>query len=133
MFALISSSLYEDIFKKFLYESPIQWSVGDSISVIFIFILFFGLLMMPSILAGESSQLKDVMQSWFNKDARRAKRISLALKELDKKYQVKIYNIDFLNQEHWMWKLVLPSLLKHFVAIDFYIRNDQKRAMQKKT
>ena len=132
MFALLSSSLYEDVFKKLLFQTPLQWNVGDSISIVFVLVLFFGLLMMPSILAGESSQLKDILQTWFNKDARRVKRIRLALKELDKKYEIKIYNIDFLKQNHWMWKLVVPSLIKHFVSIDFYIRNDQKRVIEKR-
>ena len=132
MFALISSSLYEDVFKKILFETPLNWTVGDSISLLFVLILFLGLLMMPSILDGESSQLKDVLQAWFNKDARRVKRIRIALKELDKKYQVKIYNIDFLSENHWMWKLIVPSLVNHFQELDFFVRNDQKRVVEKR-
>ena len=132
MFALISSSLYEDVFKKIIFESPLSWTMGDSISMIFVLIFFFGLLMMPSILDGESSQLKEVLNAWFNKDARRVKRVKLALEELDKKYQVKIYNIDFLDENHWMWKLIVPCLVKHFQELDFFLRNDQKKVCEKR-
>ncbi len=132
MFALISSSLYEDVFKKIIFESPLSWTMGDSISMLFVLIFFFGLLMMPSILDGESSQLKEVLNAWFNKDARRVKRVRLALQELDKKYQVKIYNIDFLDENHWMWKLIVPCLVKHFQELDFFVRNDQKRVCEKR-
>lgn len=132
LFALISSSLYEDVLKKILFETPFAWSVNDSISVVFVLLFFFGLLMMPSILDGESSQLKDGLQAWFNKDTRRLKRLKLAIKELDKKYQINIYNIDLLPDEHWMWKLVVPTILKHFLHVDFYIRKDQQRVVEKR-
>ncbi len=132
MFALLSSSLYEDVFKKILFESPLAWEVSDSISMLFVLLFFFGLVMMPSILEGERSQLKNVLESWFNKDARRRKRLILAFKELDKKCQIKIYNIDLLEDEHWMWKLVVPTVIKHFIDIDFFIRNDQKRVILKR-
>ena len=127
MFALLSTSLYEDVFKKILFESPLNWNINDSISMLFVLLFFFGLVMMPSILQGESSQLKNVLQSWFNKDAKRLKRINHAFEELDKKYQIKIYNIGILEEEHWMWKLVVPTILEHFIEVDFYIRNDQKK------
>lgn len=132
LFALISSSMYEDILKKMIFESPFDWSTNDSISIFFVLIFFFGLLMMPSILDGESSQLKDVLQAWFNKDTRRLKRLKIALDELDKKYQINIYNIDLLEETHWIWKLVVPSLLKQFINIDFYVRNDQKKVIEKR-
>lgn len=132
MFALLSTSLYEDVFKKIIFESPLEWTSNDSISMLFVFLFFFGLLMMPSILEGESSQLKNGLQAWFNKDARRLKKLRLSFKELDKKYQVNIYNIDLLEDEHWMWKLVVPTMLKHFINIDFYVRSDQKRVISKR-
>jgi hypothetical protein len=132
MFALLSTSLYEDVFKKILFESPLEWNMNDSISMLFVLLFFFGLLMMPSILEGESSQLKNGLQAWFNKDARRLKKLRLSFKELDKKYQVNIYNIDLLDDEHWMWKLIVPTMLKHFVNIDFHVRSDQKRVISKR-
>lgn len=130
LFALISSSLYEDVLKKVIFESPIEWTSNDSISMLFVLLFFFGLLMMPSILDGESSQLKDGLQAWFNKDARRLKRLRIALEDLDKKYQINIYNIDFLDNKHWMWRLVTPTILKHFQNVNFYVRNDQKRVVE---
>lgn len=132
LFALISSSLYEDILKKMIFESPIAWTTNDSISMIFVLIFFFGLLMMPSILDGESSQLKDALQAWFNKDTRRLKRLKVMLKELDKKYQIHIYNIDLLENNHWVWKLLVPSLINNFINIDFFVRNDQKKVIEKR-
>jgi len=132
LFALISSSLYEDVLKKLLFETPFSWTINDSISIAFVLLFFFGLLMMPSILDGESSQLKDGLQAWFNKDTRRLKRLKLSFEELDKKYQINIYNIDLLTNEHWMWKLVVPTLVKHFLNVDFYIRNDQQKLIEKR-
>ena len=80
LFALISSSLYEDIFKKILFETPFDWTINDSISILFVLLFFFGLLMMPSILEGESSQLKNGLISWFNKDTRKSKILTSKLK-----------------------------------------------------
>ncbi len=132
LFALISSSLYEDILKKIIFEYPFEWTNTETISMFFVVLFFFGLLMMPSILDGESSQLKDGLQSWFNKDTRRKKRLQLALRTLDKKYAIAFYNIDLLDNEHWMWRLVVPCFLEHFQEIDFHVRNDQKKSMKKR-
>ncbi len=129
LFALISSSLYEDIFKKVIFESPFAWSTDDTISMFFVLLFFFGLLMMPSILDGESSQLKDGLQSWFNKDTRRKKRLQVSLHSLDKKYQIAFYNIDLLEESHWMWRLVIPSFVNYFQNISFHCRNDQKKTL----
>jgi tetratricopeptide (TPR) repeat protein len=130
LFALISSSLYEDMFKKILFETPFDLGFNDYISLFFVLIFFFGLLMMPSILEGESSQLKDGLQSWFNKDTRRLKRLQVALKELSRKTPVNIYNVDILEKNHWMNRLIIPTLLKNFDEVNFYVRNDLKKVLE---
>ena len=132
LFALISSSLYEDLLKKIIFEYPFVWELGDSISILFVILFFFGLVMMPSILDGESSQFKDVLQSWFNKDARVLKRLSLGFKNIDKKCVINIYNMDLEDENHWLYKLVLKAITKRFVELNIYVRNDQKKSLARK-
>ncbi|RXJ86741.1 lipopolysaccharide assembly protein LapB [Arcobacter sp. CECT 8985] len=132
MFAIISASIYEDISKKILFEMPFEWSVNDTISLFFVGLFFIGLVMMPSILDGESSQFKEFLLSWFNKDARRLKRVSIILSSLDSKTKINIYNADLLDTQHWLWKIVISSILKRFVIVNFYVRNDQIKQVSKK-
>ena len=49
---------------------PFDWVLNDYIALGFVFI-FFLVYLMPSILEGEGSELKDLILSWFNKDVRR--------------------------------------------------------------
>lgn len=130
LFALISSSLYEDMFKRVLFETPFNWGSDDYISLFFVLIFFFGLLMMPSILEGESSQLKDGLKSWFNKDTRRVKKINFSFSQLDNNKIMNIYNIEVLDDNHWMYRLVIPTLLKKFHKINFHVRDDQKTVLE---
>ena len=132
LFALISSSLYEDIFKKILFETPFDWTINDSISILFVLLFFFGLLMMPSILEGESSQLKNGLISWFNKDTRKSKILTSKLKQLNKNSIINIYNIDTLESNHWTWRLLIPILLNNYKNINFYTRKDKKKTIDKR-
>lgn len=132
LFALISSSLYEDLMKKILLESPFDWSGNDTIAFLFVLLFFFGLVLMPSILDGEGSQFKEALKSWFNKDTRLLKRLRLSMSVFDKKSVVRIYNIDVLTQEHWAWRLMMPCLLNHFMNVELYVRSDQKKRMEKR-
>ncbi|QKF82214.1 hypothetical protein [Halarcobacter ebronensis] len=132
LFALISSSLYEDIVKKVIFESPFPWSSNDTISILFVLLFFFGLILMPSILDGEGSEFKESLKAWINKDIRVLKRLKVALNSLDKKYKIKIYNIDLLEENHWMWRLVMPIVINHFSYIEIYVRNDLKKRTQKR-
>lgn len=132
LFALISSSLYEDIFKKIIFETPFTWTQNDTISIFFVIVFFLGLVMMPSILDGESSEFKEVLKSWFNKDARIQKRLKLSFNNLDKKSQINIYNIDILEKNHWMWRLILPLLLKNFLKINIFVRNDLAKPIKRR-
>lgn len=132
MFAIISASIYEDISKKILFEMPFSWSLNDTVSLFFVALFFIGLVMMPSILDGESSQFKEFLLSWFNKDTRRLKRLSLMLGSLDKKTKVNIYNVDLLTSEHWFWKIVIKAILKRFISVNFYVRNDQVKTVEKR-
>jgi len=132
LFALISSSLYEDILKKIIFESPFDWGINDTISILFVLLFFFGLVMMPSILDGEGSEFKEALKSWFNKDTRVLKRLKLGFNNLDKKYEINIYNIELLDKQHWMWRLVLPHILKNFLNVNIYVRNDLKKSVKKR-
>lgn len=132
LFALISSSLYEDIMKKLIFEFPFEWKINDSVSMLFVLLFFFGLVLMPSILDGEGSEFKESLKAWFNKDIRVLKRLRASLHSFDKKTVVNIYNIDFLEKNHWIWRLVIPILLNHFININIYTRRDLKKRVEKK-
>ena len=71
--AFLSVSIYEDFLKKIVFEMPFDWVLNDYIALGFVLVFFFGLLMMPSILDGEGSEFKNILYSWFNKDARKLK------------------------------------------------------------
>ncbi len=132
MFALISASIYEDIFKKIIFEFPFQWQLNDTVAILFVSFFFIGLVMMPSILDGESSQFRNLLQSWFNKETRRLKKLNVALDFLDKKTQINLYNFDLVDEEHWLWKVIVVAILKRFNNVNFYIRNDQSKNMYKR-
>lgn len=130
MFALLSSSMYEDVIKKIILETPFVWERADTISLIFVIIFFMGLILMPSILDGEHSQLKELLKSWFNKHSRIIKRINFLLHPIDKKYSIHCYNIDLEDKEHWIWKVAITCLISHFKEITFHVRNDQKNMLE---
>lgn len=132
MFALISASIYEDLFKKIIFEMPFDWNLNDSVALVFVLIFFFGLVSMPSILDGESSQFKTLLQAWFNKDARRLKRLNLALASIDKKIVINLYNVDLALKEHWIWSVLVKALVNRFTNINFYVRNDQSKIIYKR-
>jgi len=126
LFALLSSSMYEDVFKKIILEVPFSLERADFISLFFTLIFFLGLVIMPSIVDGESSKLKEHLQSWFNKRTRILKRIKLSLESIDKQKTLDCYNVDLENDTHWVWNIALKSMLSHFDKITLHVRNDQK-------
>lgn len=132
LFALISSSLYEDIMKKIIFEFPFEWSFNDTVSIFFVLLFFLGLVLMPSILDGEGSEFKQILKSWINKDVRVLKRLKTGINSFDKKNKINIYNIDLLDDNHWMWRLLIPIFLNHFLEINFYVRSDLKKKVEKR-
>jgi len=132
LFALISSSLYEDIMKKIILEIPFEWSTQDTIALFFVLIFFIGLILMPSLLEGEGSEFKQSLKSWVNKDIRVLKRLKIALRSFDKDMVVNIYNVDYLSPKNWIWRLVIPIILNHFKNVNFYVRNDLKKKIGKR-
>ena len=81
----LSVSIYEDFLKKIIFEMPFDWQDDDYIAFLFVFVFFLGLLMMPSILDGEKNEFKTLISSWFNKDARKLRKLELTLSNFDKK------------------------------------------------
>ncbi|WP_321471206.1 hypothetical protein [Halarcobacter sp.] len=132
LFALLSSSLYEDIMKKIIFETPFDWLITDTVSIFFVLIFFLGLVLMPSILDGEGSEFKQSLKAWINKDIRILKRLKIAVNSLDKKCQIDIYNIDLIDDNHWIWRLVMPIFINHFININIYVRNDLKNKTEKR-
>lgn len=132
MFAFISASIYEDLFKKIIFELPFSWEFSDTVSLIFVIVFFIGLVMMPSLLDGEGDEFKNILSSWFNKDVKKLKRLKLAFSLFDKKTSINLYNFDIARNDHWIFNLLLKSLLLRFNTINLYIRNDKVQNLQKK-
>lgn len=131
MFALIASSIYEDLFKKIIFELPFLWEFKDSISLVFVLFFFFGILIMPSLLDTEGNDFRNVLFSWFNKDIRKLERLKSALNFFDKDIVINLYNIDIFGKDHWIWNLLIKILLKRFNTINFYIRVDNIDSMKR--
>ena len=125
LMAFLSVSIYEDFFKKIVFETPFSWEINDFISLLFVLVFFFGLLMMPSILEAEGNEFKKLISSWFNKDIRKLRKLELALSNFDKKTIIHLYNFDLENSEHWLWKIFTSRVINKFSNVNFYIRNDK--------
>ena len=132
LLAILSVSVYEDIFKKIIFDFPLEWKINDSLSMLISLIFIIGLIAMPSLLGAESNEFKNIIFSWFNKDIRKLKRLNMILSTLDKKVEVNIYNFDLENNKHWIWKTLTKSLLLNFQNVNFHIRNDQINSTNKK-
>ena len=131
MFAFLAVSIYEDLFKKIMFEMPFPWEASDTVSFIFVLVFFIGLVMMPSLLDAEANEFKNILSSWFNKDIKKLKRLKLAFSIYDKKTPINLYNFDLENNEHWINKLLLKTLFSRFDTINTYIRNDQIQSVKK--
>jgi len=123
--AFLSASIYEDFLKKVLFEMPFTWVLSDYISLAFVLVFFLGLLIMPSILDGERNEFRNILSSWFNKDIRRLKKLSLLLSNFDRKTTVHIYNFDLEDSTHWLWQILVNRILNRFYNVNFYVRNDK--------
>ena len=125
LIAFLSASIYEDFLKKILFEMPFTWVLSDYISLAFVLVFFLGLLIMPSILDGERSEFRNILSSWFNKDVRRLKKLSMLLSNFDRKTTVHIYNFDLEDADHWLWQILVNRVLNRFNDVNFYVRNDK--------
>ena len=132
LFAVISVSIYEDFFKRILFESPFSWGIQDTISFIFVLIFLIGMIMMPSILDGEGSEFKNSLWVWFNKDIRKLKRLKVFFSMFKKNTILNLYNFDLAESNHWIWRLLVKTLVCRFDTINFYIRNDQISSVEKR-
>lgn len=86
---------------------------------------------MPKILDSEGNELKNLINSWFNKDIRKAKRLKLAYSNFDIKSEIHLYNFDLEEQNHWLWTIFVNMILNRFENIYFYVRSDKVQAIQK--
>ena len=125
LIAFLSVSIYGDFFKKILFEGNFTWILNDYISFAFVLVFFFGLLIMPSLINGEKNEFKNSLSSWFNKDVKRLKKLSLLLSNFDKKTTIHLYNFDLKDSNHWLWKILVNRILDRFYDVNFYIRNDK--------
>jgi len=123
--AFISASIYEDFLKKIIFETPFDWDLSDYVSLFFVVVFCIGLLIMPSVLDGERSEFRNILASWFNKDIRRLKKLSIILSNFDENMTVHLYNFDLESSNHWLWKLLVNRILNRFINVNFYVRNDK--------
>ena len=132
LIGFLSISIYEDFLKKIVFEMPFDWNMNDFISLIFVLIFFFGLLMMPSILDGEGNEFKNLISSWFDKDIRKLRKLELAFSNFDGNMDIHLYNFDLEDSNHWLWKFLASTILNRFSSTNFYIRNDKLQSVSKK-
>ncbi|MGM0519031.1 MAG: tetratricopeptide repeat protein [Campylobacterota bacterium] len=132
MFAILSASIYEDLFKKIIFELPFDWTINDTIGMFFVLIFLFGLFLMPSILDGEKNEFKDILFSWFNKDIKKLRRVKQALSGFDEKVTVHIFNIELFKTTHWANEVLLKATISKFSNINLYVRNDQASNIKSK-
>ena len=125
LIAFLSVSIYEDFLKKILFEGNFTWILNDYISFVFVLVFFLGLLLMPSLINGEKNEFKNTLSSWFNKDVKRLKKLSLLLSNFDKKTTIHLYNFDLKDSNHWLWEILVNRILDRFYNVNFYIRNDK--------
>ena len=125
LIALLSVSVYEDFLKKVVFEKTFVWQMNDYISLGFTLVFFFGLLVMPSLLNQEKNEFKNILSSWFNKDVKKLKKLSLLLSNFDRKTTIHLYNFDLEESNHWLWQIFVNRILDRFYYVNFYIRNDK--------
>ena len=131
LIAFLTISIYEDFLKKIVLETPSSFELKDYISLGFVIFLFLSLLFMPKILDSEGNELKNLINSWFNKDIRKAKRLKIAYSNFDIKSEIHLYNFDLEEQNHWLWTIFVNMILNRFENIYFYVRSDKVQVIQR--
>src|SRR5574344_258810 len=131
MIAFLTISIYKYFLKKMILETPSSFELKDYISLGFVIFLFLSLLFMPKILDAEGNELKNLINSWFNKEIRKAKRLKLAYSNFDKKMEIHLYNFDLEDEKHWLWSIFTTMILRRFTNIYFYIRGDKVESDKK--
>ncbi|MCT7495357.1 hypothetical protein N5S93_06990 [Aliarcobacter cryaerophilus] len=131
LIAFLTISIYEDFLKKIVLETPSSFELKDYISLGFVIFLFLSLLFMPKILDSEGNELKNLINSWFNKDIRKAKRLKLAYSNFNIKSEIHLYNFDLEEQNHWLWTIFVNMILNRFENIYFYVRSDKVQVIQR--
>ena len=99
MIAFLTLSIYEDFLKKIVLETPSSFALKDYISLGFVIFLFLSLLFMPKILDSKENELRNLINSWFNKDIRKAKRLKIAYSNFNIKSEIHLYNFDLEEQK----------------------------------
>lgn len=125
LLAFLAVSIYEDFFKKLLFETDLNLGGDEIISIVFVAILFFGLLLLPQAFDAEGNGLKSLIASWLNTDTRRAKKLRLTLLNFSPKTQIHLYNFDLKSGDEWLWSIFTKEILRRFENVNFYIRSDK--------
>jgi len=119
---------YEDLFKECILHGLEGYEE-------FIFILTASLIVItvafvPKIItsAEGESQIKEFVQSWYNKDQRVKRRFNYALKKLCKntKNQIELWNPIASDDHGWLWSSFIPEALKLDLNLVFCIRSDER-------
>lgn len=129
--AFLSLAIYEDFFKKLLFQNPLIWETNDLISLFFVVIFIFGLFLVPSFMNVETSEFRNLISSWFNKDIAKYEKFKNLFENFDKKSQIKLFNFDIEDETSWLIKIVLKAILNRFGNVSLYIRADNLEKTKK--
>ncbi len=130
LIAIVALSVYEDIAKQLLLYQQFRGNFADWLSLVLMFLVIAGFALAPAIISGESSQLHDVLKSWFFHDIRRRRRLAKVVRSWKRDGDLHIYNVDTLPRNHWFWRLLAPLLLSHFQESVWHVRHDQASTLE---
>ena len=128
--AIVALSVYEDLAKQLLLHHRFAGNYADWLSVGMMVLVIAGIGLAPAIVSGESSQLKEVLKSWFFHDLRRTHRLGKVIRGWKKTLPLHLYNVDRLSEQHWFWRLLAPVFLRHFQCSVWHVRHDQVNALE---
>lgn len=131
LFMLLSVAIFEDFFKKLIFEKPLLFVSSDFISLIFISIFIILLALMPSIMNIEADEFKNFLSSFFNKRLARIQKFKALIGAFDEKIEINIYNFDIYSEKDDIYEVFFKSVLDKFNNVNLYIRgNNQEKTLK---
>lgn len=130
LFMLLALAIFEDFFKKLIFERPLIFAFEDIISLVFVLIFVSVLVLMPSIMHIGADEFKNFLSSFFNKNVAKRQKIKSYLSSLNEKCEINIYNFDIYDEKDEIYVVFFKTLLEKFNNINLYIReNNQDKVL----
>ncbi len=128
LFMLLALAIFEDFFKKIIFQTPFEFTINDLISLFFVIIFILVLTFMPSLMNIERTEFKNFISSMFNKKFAKLQRFRALLSSLDNKTTINIYNFDIYDENNEIYEVFFKALSLKFNTINLYIReNNQEK------